>query len=611
MTQMNLETSNRKKHFFRSPLFVRGTSDLWMGIIFFGLMVWLAWDFYLERICYQDSASYILEMIRKEWFMTVHSRFGAIFSQIIPLILLKFKAPLKVVLIGYSINFVILYAACFWFARSVCQHRAAAYTICFLLVFSVKSTFFWPVTELLQGVIFSAVFFAWWNSKRHRNAYLHYIVAFLICLLALMTHPLTCAVLELVVFYDFLDQSERPIKQRLLRLGIGIVPALFILKGFSSPYEQAQVPSLDQARKLLAIFEELPGTSRLFELLAEEFSVLFLALGLLVLILAFKKKWLKLCLALAFNLAFFVLIAITYPYGATVLAYENTFYPMVMCQTLLISHELLIPYSRFKLPQISLFILTLLFLFNIYGHSRVYQTKTEHFQAIANSLEGSTERKIVFSSFNYPHQISMMSWPSSAESLLFSSLEGPDKSFTFYIAQEDEYDLIRGIQPADELLLEYPWSLKGSQYRLPKHYFNLPAKPYSFVNGSNELSGDSVLTLLSHTKMKWVNRCSDFRASTKPYFRLRFENSAADPIPSTRMSDNSVFIAYRFFFNGELVDWQPPKTTLLMDIRSQMEQLVLVEIPEQKEDIEIQFGLVGYNGYKMYLTSPKYPIRIR
>lgn len=586
--------------------------DHCIGFVFFGLLFWLAWEYFVERMCYQDSAGYSVELIKRQWFATVHDRTGAVFSQFIPIILIHLKAPLKAVLIGYSVNFIVLYAACFWFCLLVCRHRPAAYSICLLLVVGVNVTFFWPVTELLQGLVFTVVFFAWLNSQRQRNRIVHFTMAILLCWLALKTHPLTCVPLVLVICYDILDHRDRKIGQKVLRLGLVLVPAMFLLfKPWDSPYEQSLVPSLSQVMELLPHFSKLRGTTDVYNLLTGRYSVILKGLILLTLVLGAMRKWLKLALILTFHLGYLVLLCFTYVYGATELTFENSFLVFVMAQAIFFTHELWVPFAKFGLPQISLALFTLFFLFRIQDLGPRYVHKTTHFQSIANNLQGSPNRKLVFSSSNYPHHITMMTWPSSAESLLFSALEGPEKCFTFYVAGEHEIEQIKSFQPANDLFLEYSWQLEGAQDKLPKRYFDLPNQPYVFVNDNRSLSGDSILNMLSRTRLDWIDFCPEFRAGTKPYAHLKFSNQGPGSIPSTRMADNSVFLSYRYYLEDELIEWEPPKSTLLMDIQSTMEQLVLIEIPEHKEDYEIQFGLIGYNGNKFYLESPRYPIRVR
>ena len=590
----------------------RVSVDFWLGTVFFGLLLWMAWDYFFERVGFQDSAGYTVEMVKFNWFAFVHDRIGAGLSQVIPVVLLHFKAPLKVVMIGYSLNFVLLYFGCWWFCLSVCRHRAAAYAVAFLLVFHAGYTFFWPVTELLQSAVFSVVFFAWWNGGHKRSALVYWAVAILLAVLVMRMHVLGGALLLLVMVYDFLDRPFRPLKTRFLRLSLSLIPLWYMLIVQSdSPYEKDRFRAAASNGDLVYFLEELPITLMMQEHFSGAYKMLPIGLGLLVLTLVWKGKWLKLGLILGFHASYLLLIAITFPWGFTVLNLENFMYPIVFCQVLFLAHELLVPHSRLFLPPIALVFLALVFWFRIGDQSRIYQIKMDHYDAMANNLSGFEEGKFLMSHYNYPHDIVMMTWPSFSESLLYSALDGPDGAFSFYVANETDYEWMSKVEPAEELLLDYPWDPMGSQLELPRHYFNLPALPYRITNAAPIVMGDSMLTLLSRTSIEWVAPISGFTASTKPYCKVRFRNEGPDPVPGSRTGDTSVFLTYRFYFKGEMVEWYPEeKIPLLMDIHEQMEQLVRIDVPEQKEDIELQFGLVGYNGHKMYLTSPKYPIRI-
>ena len=91
--------------------------DFWLGATFFGLLLWMSWYYFFERVGFQDSASYVIEMLKKDNFATVHGRIGALFSQLIPFALLKLKAPLYAVMVGYSLNFILVYFGCWLYTN--------------------------------------------------------------------------------------------------------------------------------------------------------------------------------------------------------------------------------------------------------------------------------------------------------------------------------------------------------------------------------------------------------------------------------------------------------------------------------------------------------------
>lgn len=63
---------------------------------------------YKSRICFADNALYLFEITRKGDFFIQHSRWIAVFTQLIPYIQVKLHTPLKFIMIGYSINIVLL-----------------------------------------------------------------------------------------------------------------------------------------------------------------------------------------------------------------------------------------------------------------------------------------------------------------------------------------------------------------------------------------------------------------------------------------------------------------------------------------------------------------------
>src|SRR5665213_671403 len=80
-----------------------------MGLLFFGFLLWLSWNYFNERMISYDSANYSLNIIQNKTFCLPHGRWGSICSQIFPLIALKPHCSLKTFLIIYSTSFIAIY----------------------------------------------------------------------------------------------------------------------------------------------------------------------------------------------------------------------------------------------------------------------------------------------------------------------------------------------------------------------------------------------------------------------------------------------------------------------------------------------------------------------
>lgn len=572
----------------------------------------LAWNLFQERIGYWDTASYMLEIMKKDDFAIVHGRYGAALSQFIPLILFKLNAPLKAIMIGYSLNFILLYAVCFWFCLSICRHRHAAYAICFFMVLSLKFTYFWPVSELFQSLVMAISFWAWWDSPVPRARRVQLFIGLVLFLLAFVTHAVSATLLAFFLAYGFLNQVPGHAQNRWYdaALLLATIPLAMLLKE-TDHYESTKMLPVLQVFDYLPEILEMGGGQIYLDVLRKDYHLLALAFFIVPIGLILQQKWLKLLLVLSFSLGYALILVMAYPFCDTQVLVENLLLPFSCCLMVVFCHEILFSLDRFYFPQFVLGLALFLFMVRISPLKGWFKDKELHFQTIANSIQDSPQRKLVFSEKNYPMDISMFSWATFAESLLFSGLQDPDNCFTVFVTWEYRFPELLSHPNGPDLILDYPWAPFAYQRNLPKRYFNLPQQTYAIQNPLHEVSVDSFLILLPNVQMEWVDPSTEFHSGQKKYVGVKIKNNNSDPIPSRFASEPALFISYRFFFEGELVNWEPPRRPLLMDIDGEVEQLVFLELPEQEEKIEIQFGLVARKGDEMYVTSDRYPVQIK
>ena len=178
------------------------------GHFFFLLMAILALAFGMQRMGTFDSSSYLFNMLSTDDIYYPHQRHGAFLVQLIPYFFMKMGASLHTVLLSFSLSFIIIYYLCWLFCRYVARHRGAGIAIVLISVLQVKYTFYWPVTEIFQGLIYSLTAYAWISSARFRNTAVYYAVALLLVALAILVHPLTVIPLFFAIGYDYLDQKR-------------------------------------------------------------------------------------------------------------------------------------------------------------------------------------------------------------------------------------------------------------------------------------------------------------------------------------------------------------------------------------------------------------------
>jgi len=161
-----------------------------LGHLFFLVLVVLSIVFYKERIIHVDNAFYICNIINKEWFSIEHHRYIAVFSQLLPLIAVKLDLALPYILILYSVSLILFYYVLFLVCTYLFKDELAGILLLLLLCVTVAHSFFWPVSELQQGIIFSAVFGSWLIKKDEMNSTTFVLVSLLMSGLLLFSHPM-------------------------------------------------------------------------------------------------------------------------------------------------------------------------------------------------------------------------------------------------------------------------------------------------------------------------------------------------------------------------------------------------------------------------------------
>jgi len=123
-------------------------ADLFLLVIY-GL---LSIVFYLERTTFLDNPFTIFKLINDEALFVNANRYPAAVVQIIPLLLIKLGAPLKVIMLGCSISYFLFHAIIFSVLRFYLKDKVLSWLLLGLLIIPVAHTFYWNNNELFLGL---------------------------------------------------------------------------------------------------------------------------------------------------------------------------------------------------------------------------------------------------------------------------------------------------------------------------------------------------------------------------------------------------------------------------------------------------------------------------
>ena len=120
----------------------------WLGLATYLVLGMLALVFYKERIIFLDAAYYLFHLIKDSAFNIEHNRWPTIFTQILPLIARKVNAPLNVVMISYSLGFIVYFGLIFWVILEKLNQPVLALSLLLFNVAMVADTFYWIQSEI-------------------------------------------------------------------------------------------------------------------------------------------------------------------------------------------------------------------------------------------------------------------------------------------------------------------------------------------------------------------------------------------------------------------------------------------------------------------------------
>ena len=210
-----------------------------MFLVYFALAI----VFYLERTLFVDPCYAVFNILYYHDYVTEAGRHAAVFPQTLALLAMKMNLPLRVILLSYSISFILLYYLVFLVIVYIFKLDWLALAVPLLFVLGIKYSFFWISTETQQALVYTILFYAFliWSMK-FRQTFIVWIfrvfAASGILLLCFYSHPVSLfTVLFVLGFY--MVENNRWLKPEGYILGSVIVTLAVVkfLNGSSVGYE--------------------------------------------------------------------------------------------------------------------------------------------------------------------------------------------------------------------------------------------------------------------------------------------------------------------------------------------------------------------------------------
>ncbi len=217
-----------------------------LPFIFFGIYIFMSIYFYKSRITYGDTAYYLFKIIQTENFNIESYRGISVLSQWIPLILIKVNAPLKAVMIGYSLNFSLTYFMFFLITKYLLKSTFMSWGIILSATIFLHYGYYYPTEMIFSSsiIILIATYISMIDRRTdyNINPIVYYLSSFILLLSILLIHPFYYLVMGAILLsFCFIY------KQKIYIYFIILCCIIFLIKMyfFKSGYEASKLSSID------------------------------------------------------------------------------------------------------------------------------------------------------------------------------------------------------------------------------------------------------------------------------------------------------------------------------------------------------------------------------
>ena len=456
-----------------------------MGHLFFGIMFIMSLVLYQERMLAMDSAYYAYKVIVNEGFYTGHHRSISYLPQLLPLLGIKLGWSLKAVLMAYSAGFILFYYAAYNVIVYLFKNPLAGLFLALSLGLTMRYKFYGPVGEVVLSIVYLALLIGWITKPKDKFTGLHpwldILIGIGIASLLATAHPFITITTTICLGFVLIFQKEWK-NPRFWIISIYTVALLLFSFVFveRNAYEADRADRLNEIWKVLENYNDYYISEIIYSYFDTQYALPFIVFLVSLVLLAFSKRFFS---ALYLSLSFLVLLGIIIVMHAYL---SSKIFIMLDGYLVHLGVIWALPLAfHWGQKQQRCMVPTLAFLL-IFSLARINDSKA-FFQGrlayLENALTQHTSQehpKAVAYLDNFNYKKLWIGWAMSCETLLLSSLEGPDHSRSIYLA--DKRGDLEGRFDEPDLYLNVPFApylIKNKD--LPSQYFQLPKVPYREV----------------------------------------------------------------------------------------------------------------------------------
>lgn len=396
-------------------------SKFLLWIICFSFLIYgmLSYIYFLERVIMPDMSYQLFTILKNDGFAIQIHRFGAVMTQIFPLISSKMGLSLKAIATLYSLSFPMVYLLLFFII--IYYKNVEIALIYFLFHFLINThSFYWAQCELIQGVSFTLVYVSFINeqTRYQMNKILFWIINLVFLTTIVFFYPLLIIVLAFSFVYLYLNNRLR---YKLYIYSSIVYIALVVLKSifFGNDYDTQAISNIGNLIKLFPNYIDIPSFHNFIHYLFFDYYGLIFCFVIVVVKLSLDKKWDKLISFTTFFFGLIFLINTCYKEGAEQFYLEGQYSILCIIVGFPLVYDVLYDW-RPMLRNAFVVLIVVLFVYRIVSTSSEYSSRVSLYRTL---ISQNKNQKSVIPSRTLLTKTLKMTWGSSFEIWLLSTME--------------------------------------------------------------------------------------------------------------------------------------------------------------------------------------------
>lgn len=539
-----------------------------------------------ERL-YGDSADYLFQMLQTGDFFIAHHRPSSVFIEWLPLLFIKFGAPLEYVLYAFSLaEFVWFFAWFMVFAHGFKDPmRGIAVVLAYL--FGMRFNYFNPVSELILA--FPLLF---WLAKLWLkppgNKVVWYGLSMGIMLFLFQSHALYMLVVPGVLAFYYVDSG---FKRRFIFIGLSAVVLMLISYLSLDGYEQ-QIIEKGKPESILGVLKRLFKPQLVVEFVKCYAGMLFLAA--FVLLHFIKKRMYKHSVVFAGFIAGTIGL-IYYKYSREYLfteLFERYLFivPLFVC-------VIAIPYmgQMRQMARWGLMLLACWHVAYIAGFGHFVKQRNYVFKSAIENAGQFAENKVMYRKENYYAEIDPRQnghdWIQCIEALVLTSLKSPQNTKQVFVKEILPDEFYTDLKD-DGFMFNYVGWYKNVSELNPR-YMRMYPSPWRVAN--TDTLQPQVDSAFAQKIKALPGGVKPIRVNTKSSFPLTLINTAGSPLYSgMRIQQRGIGCKWKKIGTNTVEDGRY-LTPLMCDLQTRVEQPIIVVGPSSPGMYQMQLGWLTKN----------------